>query len=606
MTNPGYRLMAIDLSEGSSEMEVVPQEDIQAFLGGSALGARLACAEMRPELDPLEENAPIFVLTGPLTGTAGPAVGRFTICAKSPATGLWGESNCGGFFGSELRKAGIDGLRIRGRAAEPVYISLRAGRMEILPAKHLWGIYDTYETQHAIREELGDRSTRIATIGRAGETQMRFANVSCDHGRFAGRTGLGAVFGSKLLKGIAVRGSQAVPLARAEAYARLRSEANIALKEDTLSAAFRELGTGAGAEYFDYLGTMPKRYFTGDTFEGVERVSGGNMAATILTGISACHACVIACGRRVKLSDGEERKGPEYETITGFGPNLGIDDLEAITILGEWCDRYGMDTISVSNTIGLAYLLFERGMVTEKETGGLSLVWGNAEAALELVHQIGRGEGFGEQLAEGALALAARYGDPEVAAQVNGLEVAYHDPRGASGMALVYATSPRGACHNQSDYFMVDLGQSVEAVGVEFMDRQGGAEKAGNVARHQDWSTLRDALVICILANVPAQTIVDLVNAATGFDFSIEEMLQIGERAWNLKRTINNKLGLVRDNDRLPGHLMVPLEGGGAAGYVPPLDEMLEAYYAARGWDAKTGEPSAAKLKELGLDQIVT
>jgi aldehyde:ferredoxin oxidoreductase len=504
-----------------------------------------------------------------------------------------------------MRAAGIDALKITGRAAEPIYLDIHDGTMEIRSAKHLWGSHDTYATQEAIIAELGDRLTRVACIGLAGETGSRFANVLFDYGRAAGRTGMGTVMGSKHLKAVAVRGKQTIPIAQPEEFATLRREANIALKSDTVSLALREAGTASIAGYLDYLGVMPKLYFTGDTFEGTEQISGSAMASTILRKVSACHGCVVACGRIVKLADGDERKGPEYETIVGFGPNLGIDDLEAITMMGEWCDRYGMDTISLSNTIGLAYLLFERGMLSSKDTGGIDFTWGDAEAAMKLVHMTAKREGFGEQLAEGSLALATKYGDPEMAAQVKGLEVGYHDPRGASGMALVYATSPRGACHNQSDYFMVDMGQSMEEMGIEYIDRHAGAEKAGNVARHQDWVTAQNALVICVLANVPGQMIADLASAAMGFDLTIEEMLAIGERAWNLKRAINNRLGVGREDDRLPKHLMTPLAGGGAAGYVPPLEEMIEAYYRARGWDPKSGKPTQERLGMLGLDWVI-
>jgi len=600
-----YRLVSIDLDCGKMHQSIVDPGDFRAYLGGSALGARLAYSDLGPEIDPLSPEAPLFVMTGPLSGTGGPAVGRFAICAKSPATGLWGESHCGGFFGRELRAAGVYGLKIVGRAAEPCYLFINDGEVEIRSAKNLWGSHDTYETQEAIQAELGDRRIRVASIGLAGESQLRIANVLCDNGRFAGRTGMGAVLGSKHVKAIAVRGKNAIPVSQPERFGTLRRAANIALKEDTVSLAMRQAGTAAVADYLDYLGVMPKRYFTGDSFAGMDHVSGSAMANTILSKVSACHGCVIACGRRVKLDDGEERKGPEYETIVGFGPNLGIDDLKAITMLGEWCDRYGMDTISLSNTIGLAFLMFERGLMTKGDADGFELRWGDAEKALELVHLTAKREGFGELLAEGALALATRFGNPELAAQVNGLEVAYHDPRGSSGMALVYATSPRGACHNQSDYFMVDLGQTVDELGIEFYERQAGAEKAANVARHQDWATAGNALVICKLANVPPKMVTDLTNAATGFELTIDEMLAIGERAWNLKRAINNRLGVGRSNDRLPGHLMTPLTGGGSAGYVPPLEEMLNAYYRARDWDAKSGKPTAERLKKLDLEWVI-
>ena len=600
-----FRLLTVDLNNGMISRETVPEEDRRAYLGGSGLCAKLLFHELLPELDALSAEASLMLMTGPMTGTGGPAAGRFSICAKSPATGLWAESNCGGFFGPELRKAGIDGLKITGSASEPVYLSIRDGEAKLQPAGHLWGSHDTYQTQEAIRDEMGDRKTRVACIGLAGESKIRFASILCDHGRAAGRTGMGAVMGAKNLKAIAVRGTQSIPVTNRQRFSDLRRESNIAVKNDTLTLAMREAGTACGAEYWEYLGMMPKRYFSAGVFENVNKVSGSQLAETILSGFSACHACVIACGRRVKLSDGVERKGPEYESITGFGPNLEIDDLEKITMMSEWCDRYGMDTISVSNVIGLAFLLFERGLISEADAGGVSLQWGNAEAAMQLVHAIAKREGLGEQLSQGAKSLASMYGTPEAAAQVNDLEVPYQDPRGSSGMALVYATSPRGACHNQGSYYMVETGRSIDEIGIELMDRHAGAEKAANVARHQDWTTVRNSLGMCIFANLHADRVVELLNAITGWEHSRHSLMEIGERTWNLKRIINLRLGLVPAEDRLPEELMKKLDNGGASGYAPPLDEMLKAYYGTRDWDPETGRPSKNRLTRLGLQWAI-
>jgi aldehyde:ferredoxin oxidoreductase len=276
----------------------------------------------------------------------------------------------------------------------------------------------------------------------------------------------------------------------------------------------------------------------------------------------------------------------------------------AITRLGELCDHYGMDTISASNTLGLAFHLFEKGIITERDTGGLALRWGDTQAAAQLLHWTARREGIGEYLAQGSRRFGKHFGAEDEAVQVNGLEVPYHDPRGVSGMALVYATSPRGACHNQSDYFFVDWGQADGSLGLKLYSRHAGAEKAANVARHQDWRTVFNALVMCFFANVPGETVVELINTACGLDWSVEDMLRCGERGWNLKRVINNRLGLRRANDKLPKALLEPLCDGGAAGYVPPIEEMLEAYYAARGWDPETGRPSKEKLLALGLADV--
>ena len=371
-----------------------------------------------------------------------------------------------------------------------------------------------------------------------------------------------------------------------------------------MTRVLRELGTSGAAEYFDYLGEMPKRYFSLETFTEDLRVSGAGLKESILTGVSACHACVIACGRVVRLEDGEKRKGPEYETLVGFGPNLMLNDPVVVTRAGELCDRYGMDTISLSNTIGLAYRLYELGLVTEKETGGYSLIWGNPEPLEPLITQTAKRVGFGALLAEGARALGRRFGVEDEAVQVNGLEVAYHDPRGASGMALVYATSPRGACHNQSDYFLVDLGQVEPSLGMQYFPRQGNGEKAGNVAIHQNWRTLFNSLVLCLFANVDPETVLQLIRGACDVDWSIADMMRAGERGWNLKRVINNRLGLTRANDRLPKPLLVPYADTARPTGTPPVDfqSMLDSYYLARCWDLETGYPTPTKLRELSLE----
>ncbi|MFQ5615710.1 MAG: aldehyde ferredoxin oxidoreductase family protein [Anaerolineales bacterium] len=598
-------ILKINLTTGETGLFTAPRDWVRDYLGAASLAARILYDHLTPDLDPLSPEAPLLFINGPLTGTAGPSTGRFVVCARSPATGLWGESNIGGFWGPELRKAGFDGLWVTGRAPRPVYIRINDGEVEIRDASHLWGL-DTYQTQSAVQAETPAKNVRVASIGPAGESQIPFALILCDHGRVAGRTGMGAVMGAKNLKAIAVKGTAKVPVIDWEMYKPLRASANRELRSHNQTDIMRDLGSASASDYFDYLGEMPKKYFQAGTFDGTYNVSGSTIAETILSGVSACHACVIACGRVVTLKDSKKRKGPEYETLVGFGPNLLIDDPAAITRLGERCDRYGIDTISMSNTIGLAFTLFEGGKITGEDTGGLALEWGSVAAVEECLRQTVRREGFGAHLAGGARELETRYGDGGDAVQVNGLEVPYHDPRGASGMALVYATSPRGACHNQSDYFMVDvLGHVEEDQGLNFYARHDGAVKAANVARHQDWRTVHNALVLCVFARVPVKTILELTNAALGLDMTPDDLIRSGERAWNLKRAINNRLGLTRANDTLPKPLLKPYEDGGSAGFVPDLQPMLEAYYEARGWDKVNGYPAREKLVELGLDWVV-
>jgi aldehyde:ferredoxin oxidoreductase len=596
-------ILKIDLTTGKTEEYRIPRDWEEDFLGGASLAARILYSFLTRELDPLSPEAPLLFMMGPMTGTSGPTTGRFVVCGKGPATGLWAESNIGGFWGPELRAAGYDGLWITGRAPGPVYVWLNGSHPEVRSAAHLWG-QNTYTTQEKIKDEVGEKAARVCVIGPAGERGVLFASIMCDHGRMAGRTGMGAVMGAKNLKAIAVRGTNPIPVFDLATYASLRSESNRALKQDNEAKVLREIGTAGAANYAEYIGALPAKYYSRGSFENVDNVSGAKMTETILTARSACQGCVIACGRVVKLGDRSKRKGPEYETIAGFGPNLLNDNLESIVDLGELCDRYGMDTISTSNVVGLAFHLFEKGIITEQDTGGIVLKWGDVDAIEQLVNLIGRREGLGDVMAKGSRRFAACFRAEEQAVQVNGLEAAYHDPRGVSGMAISYATSPRGACHNQSDYFFVDWGHTNQELGIQYFDRHEGAEKSANVARHQDWRTVFNSIVMCIFANTEPDLQVKLINAACGYDWTVADMLRCGERGWNLKRAINNRMGLTRANDKLPKAMLEPFADGGSAGYIPDVEAMLTAYYHARGWDPHTGKPSREKLLELGLDDL--
>lgn len=599
-------ILCIDLSTRKIDEFQVPRKWEEEYLGGASLGARILYEELVPSLVPLSPEASLLFINGPLSGTSGPAVGRTVVCAKSPATGLWGESNIGGFWGSELRMAGYFGLWIKGRAESPVYISITNDKVEIYPADHLWGM-DTYTTQAAVKDEMRGVNPRVAVIGPAGESLIPFSVILSDHGRVAGRTGMGAVMGAKNLKAIAVKGNGKVPVAEPEKYAIVRSQANHELKADSYTTVAHDLGTASVADYMDYLAEMPKKYYQNGIYEGALGISGSNIAESILVGTSACHACVIACGRVVRLEDGQKRKGPEYETLAGFGPNLLYDDPARITLIGELCDRLGMDTISLSNTLGLVFKLNDMGIISDSDAGGIPLEWGNPESIESLIRQTATRQGLGEWIALGSRGLAKHFGCEDEAVQVNGLETAYHDPRGASGMALVYPTSPRGACHNQSDFWLIDMGQGLPEIAIKHLDRQGGPEKSKYVALHQDWRTIANSLVMCLFANVPAKTVVELINAAVGLHWDIPHMMFAGERAWNLKRVINNRLGLTRKNDKLPKAFLHPYQDhpAGADGYAPDFENMLKAYYEARGWDLETGKPTKENLISLGLEWLV-
>jgi len=599
-------ILKVDIGRKQFEIMNIPEVWEKEYIGGSSLAARILYPYLVQELDPLSPEAPLLFMTGPLTGTSGPAVGRYVICGKSPATKLWAESNCGGFWGPELRKAGYDGLFIEGRSDHPVYLLVTNNKIEILDANQLWGL-DTYQTQSKIIYEQNNTQVRIASIGIAGENKIPYASVLSDHGRVAGRTGMGAVMGSKNLKAVVVHGNSKIPIKNFSEYKILRSKLNRELRHENEAILLRELGTGSAAEYFDYIEEMPKRYFHKGKLDYELAVSGANLKDTILSGVSSCHACVIACGRVVKLEDGLKRKGPEYETMVGFGPNLLINDSIFVTRMGELCDRYGMDTISSSNVIGFAFHLYDKGVITSSDTGGIELKWGDQNTVEKLIHMTANRNGFGDLLAEGSLALGEKFNAEDEAIQVKGLEAPYHDPRGATGMALVYATSPRGACHKHSPYYMVDLGQTASVLGINYHSRLAGKEKSENVVRHQNWNTVVNSLVICTFANIPPDELAELINLATGYNYNVNDLLQTGERGWNLKRFINNRLGVTREADRLPKALLRAYEDSNNDGnsVVPDFQAMLDAYYTQRDWDKSSGIPKPAKLQELGLEWML-
>ncbi len=509
-----------------------------------------------------------------------------------------------------MRFTGIDFLWIEGVSDRPVYIWIYNDQIEIRSAEHLWGKADTYQTQEIIRREVGIPQAKVACIGVAGENLVPFAGILSDHGRLAARTGMGALMGSKKLKAVAVRGTQRLVMERDEEYRKLRLAANKRLLEQNMTAVLRSTGTAGGAEYLQFLGDMPQKYWTAATFEGAEKISGATMAETILKGKTACQGCVISCGREVENLHGNYPtngavKGPEYETICAFGSQLMVDNLAAITALGNLCDRLGMDTISAGNVIALAYLLYDQGKLTEKDSGGLSLRWGDPAPCFTLLRQMAVQEGLGKLLARGSKALAAAFGEEELAVQVNGLDVAMHDPRAFSGQALAYVTSPRGACHNQSDYFNVGLGGTIDEIGIEFTDRFNPVGKGEQVARHQHWRTVCNSLTTCFFAVVSPSEILELLNAAMGWDWDIPTLLKTGERAWNMKRLYNLKLGWKPENEKLPKLLLQPLVNGGQEGNVPDLSTMLEEYYQFSGWERMSGYPLPWKLEDLGLKDLV-
>jgi len=602
----GYvgKILHVDLTSGEVHDDPLDPALARGYVGGSGLAARLLYDMVDGTTDPLGPDNPLIMMTGPLVGTDMPSAGRCSICALSPLTGIWGESNTGGFIGPELRFAGYDGTVITGQAEGPVWLAVVEGEARLLDASALWGL-DAYETQDRAREILEEPRARVACIGPAGENVVKMAAVMNDHGRAAARTGMGAVMGAKNLKAIAFRGTGEVPLADPEAFGAVLREIRDELDEDMVAMALRMAGTAGYVDMGLMYGDVPIRHFQQGEWEPASNLSGVVMAETYQKRIRACYRCPIACGRETHAPrfGVETVDGPEYETVAALGSLGMVDDLEAVIYAGHLCNVYGLDTISVGCTIALACEMFERGVLTEDDTGGLRIRYGDGEMVHRLIEMVAHREGFGSIMAEGSAALAERFDVPELAATVNRLEVPMHDPRAFSGMAVVYALSPRGACHMQGDMYGVDTGQGPPVeLGVLPGDRFDDSAAKGRIsARQHAWRTLYNAWTLCQFQNPGVERLVRAVNAATGWGLELDDLLTLGKRIVTLKRMLNFKRGLTVADDSLPGVLLQPLEEGGTEGKVPDVEALLLGAYDELGWDPETGEPTPETLDGLDL-----
>ncbi len=606
----GYmgKILRVDLGAGRLWDEALNEEYARAFVGGSGLAARYIYDMVDGATDPWGADNPLIFMTGPLVGTAMPSAGRCSVCALSPLTHIWGESNTGGFIGPELRFAGYDGIVVTGQAASPVWISIVEGRAELRDATDLWG-YDSYEAQGQVRAAMGEPKARVACIGPAGENLVPMAAVMNDHGRAAGRTGMGAVMGSKNLKAIGLRGRSRVPLSDPEGFKAVAREIIADLDGDVAAMSIRLAGTAGYVDMALMYGDMPIRYYQQGEWEGASDLSGVLMAEQYQNRNVACYRCPIACGRETRApSYGLEKvDGPEYETLGAFGSLAMVDDLEGVIYAGHLCNLFGLDTISTGCTIALACEMFERGVLGPADTGGLEIRYGDIEMTHRLIDRIAHREGFGDVLAEGSAALAERFDVPELAVVVNRLEVPMHDSRAFAGQALIYALSPRGACHMQGDMYGVDTGQGPPfELGVCPGDRFEATEEKGRVAaRHQAWRNLYNALTLCQFLNPGVERLLAAVNGATGWDLDVEDLMTLGKRIITLKRMLNLDRGVTRSSDRLPDLLMRPLQEGGTEGAVPDLESLLAGAYAEYGWDPGTGQPRPTTLESLDLDFAV-
>ncbi|WP_303722174.1 aldehyde ferredoxin oxidoreductase family protein [Malonomonas rubra] len=593
------KLLRVDLSAGTCSVEALNGQWAKEFLGGRGLASKYLVEEVSPETDPLSPDNKLIMATGPLTGTYGAANGRYMAVTKSPLTGTIASSNSGGYFPSELRYAGYDMIIFEGRSEHPVYLQIHNNKVQLVAALHLWG-KETQETEDAILAEFhGD--AKVACIGPAGERQVLFANIINDKHRAAGRSGVGAVMGSKNLKAVAVRGTGGVKVADPKGYRDAAMEAYGMLRANPVTGeGLGALGTPVLVNIINQAGSLPTRNSQTGTFEGAEAISGETLAATYLRRNKSCMGCFIGCGRVTKLTgarfegDGE---GPEYETLWSLGAACGVSDLAAVTKANYICNEYGMDTITAGSTVACAMELFEKGLIKEEEIG-MPLNFGDGDALVKMVELAGKNEGFGTKLAQGSYRLAESYGVPELSMTSKKLEFPAYDGRGLQGMALQYATSNRGACHVRG--YLV----SPEILGLpEKLDPAATEGKATWAKIFQDFTAVVDSSGTCLFTTfgIGVPQFAKFCTAATGEDFKDEKLLELGDRIYNLERVFNLKAGIDPAQDTLPKRLLSePLPEGPYKGAVAQLDKMLPEYYQVRGW-GDDGVPTEEKLATLGL-----
>ena len=600
----GYygKFLNVDLSTGKTGTLELEEEHARKFIGGASLAARLIYSHIKTGMDPLAPDSPLVFAVGPFTGTSLPMVSRSAVCGISPLTGIWGEATTGGVFPFRLKESGFDGIFITGKADRPVYLHITNGNAEIKDASHLWG-KDIYQTQKALRNELKGAGLSISCIGQAGERLVKYACVMNDRGRAAGRCGLGALMGSKNLKAIVAAGSMKADLSDADKIAKLTTQARDAISASFMSIVYREYGTMLHMDLGMYLGDVPARYFARSVFPSKQVTAEALRQAYTVTN-SACHGCPIGCGRVIKhfRKDLDEVDGPEYETGCAFGPLCMNYDLDSIVMANHLCNAHGIDTISTGVSIAYAMHLYDKGILTRNKAG-MEITWGDGKAIVKLVEMIVKKEGIGQLLGQGVRHMAIELGaDPSEAAHVKGLEMPMHDARAFTGMAISYATGPRGACHLKGDYYNVDLATPVPELGIMPGDRLQSEGKAEPAAKFQNYKDIFDSLLLCKFAPLSATQISEMLSSITGWTYTAEDLNTSGERSINLKRAINNKLGVTREDDRLPSPCITPLEEGSTAGKFPDMGTLLKEYYDFRKWDWKTGKPTKEKLIELGLE----
>jgi aldehyde:ferredoxin oxidoreductase len=615
------KLLHVDLTTRQTRTEELNEIVVRKHLGGGALAAWLLLREMPAGADPLGPDNVLVFTTSVINGLSLSGTNRYTAASKSPLTGGYGESEAGGWWAPELRAAGWDGLVIKGQASAPTYLWIKDDRVEFRDAGAYWGQLSG-EVQDGLEQELGDKRIRVLQTGVAGERLVRYAAIVNQLKHFHGRCGLGAVMGAKKLKAIAVRGSK--PPAAADKDTAKRQLVWFKDHYDRSTDRFHQLGSSGGVLALEASGILPTRNFRDGSFEGARDISGQKMRDTILVNRGTCYACAVACKREVEVKElGVTPKygGPEYETLAASGSLCGVNDLNALALINQLYAQYVLDSISTGAVIAFAMECFEHGIITKEMTGGLDLTWGNAQSVIQLVHMIGKREGIGHLLGEGAKRAAEQLGQgsERFALHVKGQELPMHDPRGKKGLSLAYALSPTGADHMEAPHDPLyagfhPQGHPMAALGlIEPLDPLDlDAKKVRAFYETQKVWSFYNAIGMCDFVGAPLnamelEPLLTYVNSVTGWNMSLYEALKVGERNNTLARVFNDREGFTPADDVLPGRLHEGIGNGVLKGERIDPDTFLAArrtYYEMAGWDPETGRPTRTKLAELGEDEV--
>ena len=618
----GYagRVLRIDLTSKRAYVEELERDLAASFLGGRGFNSKRLYDEVRTAADPLGIDNMLMFSTGPLVGTMFPTASRFNVSAKSPLTGILGDSNAGGHFASELKFAGYDQVVLMGRSREPIYIFINDREVEFKDSSHLLG-KDVYETDEMIKADLSERKVQTAIVGPAAEKGVRYAGIFANLMRAAARTGMGTVMASKGVKAIAVKGSGSVKVAHPDKFERLVEEIEAEIYKHEQYWPRRRMGTTRILMMANAAGFLPTRHYTSGIFENAREVSGEKLAEEYNVKTRGCFACTLPCSRFFVIRHGRFAglfgEGPEYEALGSFSSRVGNKDLGVALRANDMCNRFGLDALTTGECISWAMELHEKGLLKRDEADGLDLTWGNGDTILTLIEKIARREGFGDILADGSREAARKIGrGMDLTMQVKGLDIIMADPRGLKGFGLGYAVASRGGDHLRSEPFIElsdDPRKGAEMFGVpEATLRLAHRGKGKLVSYFEDWCAVIDALEPCknIMQNMsilPFDRAAEIIEAATGLEMSGSEVRRVGERIINIERAFNAREGVGRRDDTLPPRFRVEeLPEGPSKGTTFEQEPMLDEYYAERGWNRMTGIPTRETLEKLELAYVAT